>query len=334
MGTSILATLLHLHAADLPGVGALAPVVLVLAWVLLLGLSASFAHRVRTVPGALRSTITNPAVAATWGTVSMGILAAGSATLTVLPDLVPRFAPFALAVDEVTWLVGTGLGLVTSIGFAIALRKGVAGEPSLIWGLPVVAPMVSATTGTALVAHQDDPTIRAALLIACAACFALALILGLIVFGIGYHYHWRTAPVPLAASASTWIPLGIVGQSTAAAQAMATQAQGVLPPDVAARVHSAAMAYGWGMLAVGIPLIACALFVTIRGFVRHMPFTPGWWALTFPIGTLALGTHLLGQASGHPLLPAASIAFTVTLVGTWTLCAVASVRAVACARTA
>jgi tellurite resistance protein TehA-like permease len=83
--------------------------------------------------------------------------------------------------------------------------------------------------------------------------------------------------------------------------------------------------YGVLMLGLGMPLAAWAVAMTIRGFRHRMPFVPGWWSLTFPIGTLALGSHLLGVGTGMTVLLVAGVVCALVLCGTWTLCAVASV---------
>jgi len=254
----------------------------------------------------------------------MGVLSVGSATLSVVPG------SGSVAVALVLWGIGTVLGLVTAIGFTARLVRGAAGEPTFVWGLPVVPPMVSATAGAALVPHlSDHPAGAVALLAASAACFPVALVLGLVVFAVGYHHHWRVAPLPLAATPSAWIPLGIVGQSVAAAQALATAAAPWLAPGAASEVRTLAVGYGVVVLAGGVPLVAWAALVTVRGFARRMPFGPGWWALTFPVGTVALGLHHLGGTSGHASFVVAGGVVLVVLCGTWTLCAGATARAVA-----
>jgi len=328
MGTAILATLTQVHAGSSTLGRALAAGWLVVAWSLLLLLTALFAIRVGRDRRALTTTLHEPQHVAMWGTVAMGLLAVGSATITVVPAVVPSRTGAAGWVDAALWTLGTGLGLVTAFGFAALLVHREAGTPTAVWGLPIVPPMVSATTGSALVPLIGSPAGRVWMSIATVACFFAALSLGAVVFGVVYHSHWRHQPVPLTASASTWIPLGIVGQSTAAAQAMAAQARGDLTPALREAVGQAANAYGWVMLAVGVPLIGYAVAVTLRGFAGRMPFGPGWWALTFPVGTLSLGAHLLGVGTGSSFVGALGTAAWLALVGTWTLCAVATVRVV------
>ena len=328
MGTGILATLLQLNADRLPLAHDAAAGLLVVGWLLLVTLSAGFARRAATDRRVLVDTITERAGQTHWGMVAMGLLATGSATLTVLPSVVPSAGRLALVVDVVLWTAGTLLGVVTTLGFTAGLiRRG--GVPGFGWGLPVVPPMVSATTGAALVPHVHGTAGRLALLVACAACFVISLAIGAVVFAVAYHHHLRVETVAIGASASAWIPLGVVGQSTAAAQAIAAQATSMMAPGLHSDLRLLADAYGVVMLAIAVPLVAYAVRVTARGFTARMPFAPGWWALTFPIGTLALGAHLLGARPGLAAYEVVGLVLVVVLCLTWTLCAVASVRAVA-----
>ncbi|WP_456847045.1 SLAC1 family transporter [Cellulomonas sp. P5_C6] len=329
MGTAILATLLGHEAARVPALLAPAAAMLAVAVLLLVGLGAAFVRRVARDRSALTATLRDPAVAPTWGTVAMGLLASGSAVLTVAPQLGGGLGPGALRVDAILWTVGTALGLVTTAGFVAAALTRDVGRPVPAWGLLVVPPMVSATTGAALLPSVGAPLAHAVLLATVVACFVLSLVLGGLVFAVAYRHHVRVAHLPVAASVSAWIPLGIVGQSTAAAQAIAGQGGPLLDPGAAAAVHGMADAFGYGMLALSIPVVVLAVRVTVRGFRAGMPFTPGWWALTFPVGTLALGSLLLGDATGNVAVSALGHAAVVALVGTWTFCAVATARALA-----
>ncbi len=326
MGTGILATLLQLHVGATRGGHWAAVLLLFLGWLLLLGLGSAFAARVVRDRAALTETMA-PSVVGLWGTVSMGLLAIGAATLAIAPDALPHLAHAAVVVDAGLWTTGTALGLLTALGFTAALATREMGLPSPTWGLPIVPPMVSATTGASLVPHLSSTLGRLALLVVAAGCFVLALSLGTVVFTIAYRHHVAVAQIPLVASASSWIPLGIVGQSTAAAQAMAAQTSGALSVDGQAAAHQLADAYGYLMLVVGIPVVAFAVLVTARGFRAGMPFSPGWWALTFPIGTLALGAHLLGAATGHRPITLVGWLAVGALCCTWTLCATASLVA-------
>ena len=324
MGTAILATLTQILV---PGLW-VARVLLALGWLLLVGLTAGFAARAVRHPGTLAASVRVGALPL-WGMVSMGMLAVGSATATVLPPWAPVLTDLAVIVDAILWVLGTTLGLATAVGFAVLLVRSDAGAPTTVWGLAVVPPMVSATVGAGLVPHLPTPAQQLSLLLVTAACFVLSLTLGAVIFTVAYHHHWRVAGLAVAASTTAWIPLGVVGQSTAAAQAIAGSAGPLLPATLATVVQDLANDYGVLMLGLGVPLAAWAVAMTVRGFRRRMPFVPGWWSLTFPIGTLALGAHLLGVGSGLTGFLVAGVVLVVVLAGTWTRCAVATARAAA-----
>lgn len=327
MGTGILATLLQAHAGGARPLHDAALVVLVLGWTALVGLTAAFAVRCARQPGTLRASVTDLATLPSWGTVSMGLLAVGAATLAVLPAAGLGSLVDPVVVDAVLWTAGTLLGLVTALGFAALLVRGHPGPPSPAWGLPVVPPMVSATTGASLVPHLGAGGPRLLLVLLAWTCFALALVLGSLVFAVVYHHHWRVSPLDPAVAPSAWIPLGIVGQSTAAAVSLSAASAGLLTPEAAVLAHRVAVGYGLVTLTVGAPLASWALVVTVRAFAARIAFTPGWWALTFPVGTLSLGAHQLGRATGSPAMEVVGAGFLVVLCGTWTLCATLSLRA-------
>ena len=322
MGTGILAILTQTHVGATAGGHDAAIVAMLAGWVLAIVLTVGFGVRVLRSRTAWHDSMSG-AAASQWGMVSMGILSIGSATATVLDPQSPLLAALAWRMDLVTWVVGTAIALVAALGFTRCLVLRDLGDPNATWGLALVAPMVSATTGATLSGRLDGSVAMAVLSIA-VGCFFCSLTLGPVVFAIAYRHHWRVARLPLALTTSWWIPVGIIGQSTAAAQVIAERIPGL---------GSLAIGYGVIALGIGLPVVAWAVVTTLRGFRARMPYSPGWWALTFPLGTLSLGSHLLGETTGLVGLELVSILCWVTLIGTWTLCAGQSVRALAQAQT-
>ena len=123
------------------------------------------------------------------------------------------------------------------------------------------------------------------------ACFALAWVTAVPTLAFVYA---RTFPIIPAQFATTaWIPLGLVGQSTVAAQLLAGD-----------QWHFRATVYGLVILSVGIPLAGYAIIKhwgTALGSAP-MPYNPTWWASTFPVGTCCLGTHTLAEKSTNSTL--------------------------------
>lgn len=328
MGTGILATLTEIHRGELPGASVLSMVLLGLGWLLMCALGGVFLLRAAVDGQVWRASVDGVAAQVSWGMVAMGILAVGSATANVLPAHLPALTEAAWWADRVLWTLGTVIGVVAALGFAVRLVGKEAGAPSTTWALPLVPPMVSATTGAALIPNLGSRPGQFWLLLAVVAGFFMSLFLGSVVFAEAYRHHWRIAPLPVAAATSAWIPLGMVGQSTAAAQSIAAQARQFLLPGDHGTAQTAANAYGLCALAIGVPLVVWAVAKTLQGFAAKMPFTLGWWALTFPVGTLSLGTHMLAAGTGWAVFDLVSVVAWICLLGTWTLCAVSTVRAV------
>ena len=122
-----------------------------------------------------------------------------------------------------------------------------------------------------------------------------------------------TPPVPTQATllpmaGTAWIPVGVLGQSTAAAQLL----------------------FGRGAATVcGCVLLAAALPAALWAATRFYPavatwadYTPGWWSSTFPVGTVALGSHLMVGVTGWGWLDVVSRICLTVLVANWCICAV------------
>lgn len=323
MGTGIIGTLTQLHAGDTSVGAGIARFFLIVGWVLMLSFSVAFITRCIQDLEVWRSSISGVGAAA-WGMVSMGTLAVGAATATVLPSWIPDTTTAAWNIDEILWTLGTAVGLLSTFGFTLALIRQRPAQPRPAWGLAIVPPMVSATCGAPFVARIESPVAAFALLVFLVACFVCSLTLGVVIFSAAYHHHLRIDPIPAALATSSWIPLGVVGQSTAAAQAIAGQAARFLSAEAVRSAHLVANFYGCVMLTVAIPLVAFAIYTTVRGAVNRMPFSPGWWALTFPIGTLSLGALSLGESSRLAGYSTASVIAWMILLCTWTLCSVSS----------
>lgn len=327
MGTGILSTLLGLHAQRLPGAAYASFVMLIVCWVLIIGLTTTFLLRCLRGGGVLKDSLTNPAIVPFWGTVSMGFLSAGSALTVALPLHFPDLVDFAWGVNTYMWAIGAFIGIVSAVTFTIRAYGSSLGQPTFVWGLAVVGPMVAATAGANLSSHVD-PSFGPVVLLLASMGFVVTLTLAGTVFIHAYIRTWSVAPLPLPASASSWIPLGLVGQSAAAAQAAAFNVESFAQGSLIDAAHSLANVYGWLMFVIGTPLTLWACVVTIRGVMNRMPFSPGWWGTTFPIGTLSLGATFMARGTELPFLSWVGALGTLALVGTVTFSAVGSLVAI------
>ena len=327
MGTGILSNLLQLHHEHIPFAHFFAVILMFAAWILLIGLSAGFIYRIFTVPHSFAATITQHGSVPAWGMVAMGILATASATAGVLPTIITISHDTLEYLYATMWIIGTTIGLLSTVGFSCLLISKDCDSPVPSWGLAVVPPMVSSTTGGTLVSLIESLPLRFLVDVICAGCFFTSLALGGIIFITAYFHVWRRTPLPLAARPTAWIPLGVVGQSAAAAQSMAMQTKGrFLMPAVHEVAQRTADVYSAVILTIGIPLFLWAMYITYRGFKMNMPYSPAWWAMTFPVGTCCLGTFFLGQNSWGWIMYV-SVALTLFLVCTWSIAAFGTINA-------
>ncbi|MCT1441747.1 TDT family transporter [Corynebacterium glucuronolyticum] len=277
MGTSIAASLTSAHG--LPG------------WV-----SAFFA----TIAAGILVTITvgwlihrNPHFSHTlmpaWGMYAMGILACGSAWTAVTGN--DWF-------QIISWWIGTPLGIIVCLN----QLRGFAGAPTFQWGLALVAPMVGATSGGQLAPDHGGLYHTAGI-----ACFVLSLVTALPIFARVYIDVVRgKLRLPGQIAGTAWIPLGVVGQSTAAAQGLFG--------------GKFAIIYGAVMLIAGIRMVEFAMKKFYVAVFEWDGYSPGWWGSTFPTGTLCLGTHLLSKTASAEWLDYVSIFFLILLLCHWTIC--------------
>lgn len=325
MGTAILATCTEYLAQFAPGLHAVAVLVLVLAWVLLTGIGATFvSHAVRD-PQRFRATFTDPAVAPFYGALAMGLLSAGAATLVVAGRHLPTTAT---SVAWGLWITGTLLGVLTALVYParlIAAGPERRGTPTPVWALPVVPPMVSAAGGAPLAATLP-PAGASAMLVLSTALFVFALCLATVVFGIAYGHLALGNALPLQASPAIWIPLGFAGQSTTAANFLLAEAGGAVPPEALEALRAVVVAYSVVALGSGVVSTGIALRVTVGALRRGMTFSLGWWSFTFPVGTMSLGVFALGATLELPWLAAVSAVICACLAGTVGLCLVRSAR--------
>ncbi len=195
------------------------------------------------------------------------------------------------------------------------------------WLLPVVPPLVSATSGAALIAKAPEGPLRTGLLIACCALFALSAVAVtatklLLARRLKAHGTGPARMVP-----TLFIALGPLGQSVTAACLLAA----VAPAAVGAR-----LAHGMDVLALAfaIPVFALALiWLTVAAVVTArtaagpgLPFAATWWSFIFPLGTCVTGSSELAQRLGAaPLTWVAGLLFAA-LLAAWVTVAAATAR--------
>lgn len=274
-----------------------------------------------------RADLLDPGTAPFYGCLPMALLAVGGGALTVGRDWIGTTA--AVALDSVLFVAGTVIGLAAAVTvpYLMAVRHRIEpGQATPVWLLPLVAPMVSAALGPALVPHLPAGQPRQTLLLACFALFGLSLLATLLMLPLVFARLITSGPLPLALTATLFLVLGPLGQSTTAVGAFADTAPGVVP---------APYAQGFGMLAVlyGVPVMGFALLwlglagaLVARARRGGMGFAMTWWAFTFPVGTCVTGSAALARHTGLAVYDGLTVALYGVLVAAWLAAAAGTVR--------
>lgn len=301
MGTALVSSLLEIH-----GFSTLARIFLALAAAVAVSIVVGWL--VFRTPKFVASVM--PA----WGMVSMGVISLGTAATTILGDSWWWF-------HTAFWILGTILGLVTYVVYARQIFTGNAGAPTFSWGLPLVPPMVSASSGMQVhgwLASINSASGYAGVVFWISLInFMLALVLAPAVFARVYFVFFSPAArrrkdhqAHLLGAPTAWIPLGFLGQSSFASYLLGRAASAGDPT------------HGWAVTTLVYSTAACILGIAVAGvaFVLHsravfggISFSPSWWASTFPVGTFSLGTHALSLALGWQWLDIVSLTLLIVM---------------------
>jgi C4-dicarboxylate transporter/malic acid transport protein len=318
MGTGIVATAATLLPRRLPGLDALAAAAWLAAAVLLLLLALAAAAHWIADPARAREHVLAPAMLPFLGAPPIAIMVVGAGALATHD---------AVALAATLWLIGTVAGLVVAAFVPFRMITRDPGEASGGWLMPVVGPLVSAATGAALIPHIPAGEARLDLLLACAACFGLSVVASLLTIAALWASLLRHGPGPAARVPTLWIVLGPLGQSITAAALLSD----VAPVDARERtvLHGLAVAYGVPVLGFALLWLVLAALLTARTLRGDdgLPFTPAFWAFTFPVGTLVTGTSELAAHTGSAALADLAVALFALLLAAWVTAATATLRA-------
>jgi len=331
MGTGIVANVAALLPFEWAAAKELAIAPWALAVVLLVALvAATVAHWVRH-PERARAHLSNPAMAPFYGCPPMALLTVGAGALLVATPLIGTHA--AVVVDSALWGLGTALGLLTAVVVpALMIRRGDLDPRHTFatWLLPVVPPMVSASTGAALIPHLPTATLQQALLCGCYAMFGLSLVLSLLMVALLWFRLIYVDGGPPRMVPTLWIVLGPFGQSVTAVGLLGPHAAELVKAPYGTGLEAFGVVYGLPVWGFAIAWMAIAAVITLRALRRGLPFSLTWWSFTFPVGTVVTGTALLAvQTGARPfawlavclfafLLVAWAVAFANTLRTAWT----------------
>jgi tellurite resistance protein TehA-like permease len=267
---------------------------------------------------AARRHLLDPVMAPFFGAPPMALLTVGAATLLLGRGVVGL--RLAVDIDWTLWLVGTAAGLLTaaSVPYLMMTRHENKADSAFGgWLMPIVPPMVSASTGALLIPHTPAGQLRLTMLMACYAMFGLSLIASMLVITLVWarlvqHGVGEARMVP-----TLWIVLGPLGQSITAVNLLGAAAHEALPAPYAQALQAFGVVYGvpvWGFTMLWLVIAAA---ITMRTARAGLPFTLTWWSFTFPVGTCVTGTSALALHTGADLFRIGAVILYIGLVGAW-----------------
>lgn len=322
MGTGIVANAAVTLPRSFAGLRAAATVVWLGAGLLLVVLTAGYVRQ-----RALRLHAADPTQVQFFGAPAVALLTVGAGALQLGGPVIGARA--ALDVDWALWSLGTALGLATActVPYLMVTRHRFAPDAAFGgWLMPVVPPLVSATTGALLVPHMPAGQPRLALLLGCYAMFGLGLVAAMLVLAMVYsrlvHHDAPTgAMVP-----TVWIGLGALGQIVTGLGVLATAAPSALPAPYGHGAAVFALLGGVGVWGFAMLWLALATALTVREFRAGLPFAATWWSFIFPLGACVTGTGALAARTGSTLFVWTAVVLYALLVAAWAVVAYRSLR--------
>src|SRR5580692_2204466 len=285
MGTGIVATAAATLPLQFAGLRTFATVVWAVAALLLVGLTAVTALHWQQHRQTARGHHLNPVMAHFYGAPPMALLTVGAGTLLLGRDVLGLRA--AVDIDWVLWFAGTGAGLLAAaaIPYLQFTRHQDVDERSAFggWLMPVVPPMVSASTGALLVPYAAAGQARLTLVVGCYAMFGISLFISVIIITLlwGRLVTYKTLPAVMVPT--SWIVLGPLGQSITATGNLANAGGLALHAPYAAGADAFALLYGIPTWGFAMAWLAIAASMTVRAAREGLPFGLTWWSFTFPI---------------------------------------------------
>ena len=327
MGTGIVANAAATLPVQPPGLRTFATGVWVMAAAALVLLGAAFAVHWTCHRQTARAHAAHPVMSQFYGAPAMAMLTVGAGALLLGKDLIGL--PAAVAVDAVLWTAGTLTGLATSVWVPyrmITAHDHDSATALPAWLMPIVPPMVSASTGALLLPHVPAGQARLTLLLGCYAMFGLSLFIGLITITLIYSRLVHGGMPVLQAAPTVWITLGMIGQSITAANLLGGQAASAIAAPYATGLHVFGLVYGICMGGFGALFFTLAALLTVHASRRGLGFALTWWSFTFPVGTCVTGATALGTTAASPVIHAVAVALYLILLGAWATVAAHTLR--------
>ncbi|KAB2344811.1 TDT family transporter [Actinomadura rudentiformis] len=331
MGTAIIANAADALPVRVPGLHVFAVVGWMMSFVLLVAVAAARGvHLVWHRDEARVRLFDDPATAVFYGCPPMALLAVGYGTLVLGPDVIGTTA--AVWIDGVLWTAGTLYSLAVAFGIPyLMITRHRVGSADPTWLLPVVAPMVAAALGPALVPHLPEGEPRALMVYACYAMFGASILAVVVILPGIWSRLVRDRSFTITLVPTLFLVLGPLGQSVTAVNQLADAAPAAAP-QYADAMAAFAVLYGTPVIGFALLWLAIAAAASVRALRDGMPFAMTWWAYTFPLGTCVTGASALARRLDLGAMAAIAVGLYLLLLAAWAVTATRTLRGVLAGR--
>lgn len=301
----VMATCIVSRAMQLDGADRLSGILLGAGIVAYLLLAAVYAARLAACPGEVRADATDPRRSFGFFTVAAGsdVLAARLAA-----DAHTAAAAVLLVIGGASWVL---------LSYSLPLLVAGPGRPAALsgangsWFLWPVAAQSVAVGLTSL-----PPPLPAAMVDVAAACWAVGVILYLLIAGLVAAALLAFPVRPAELTPAYWVGMGAAAISVLAGAQIMRLPPGSLPaPGPAVVTGLSVMLWAFGSWLVPLLVIA--------GVWRHvrcrvpLAYDPAMWAIVFPVGMYGVASHELGAALSVPWLVALGRDEAWVALGVW-----------------
>lgn len=328
MGTGILAVCAALSPVALPMLHPLSMVIWLTAVVLLAVIALCWLAQSIQQPQRLRLSLSDPVSAQFWGAPPIACFTVSLGFLVIGPHVMK--GAWCISIAQVLWILGVigSLFSIVLVPYLMAIKHSFSLDAtSGSWLLPVVPPIVAGVPEGLLSPHWPH-AIQACLLVLSYALWGMGMFLATIITVLFYArmMYRKLAPGPLVPA--MWIALGPIGMSIVSLNRMCAAATHIWPV-YGPELRAATALYGLPVWGFGMYWLVLAIAVTLYAVRKHLPFTLGWWAFTFPLGVLTASTYTLYTPTHAPVFAVAGVFLLLLLATLWALVASQTLRLMA-----
>ncbi|KAK4046256.1 Plasma membrane sulfite pump involved in sulfite metabolism [Microbotryomycetes sp. JL221] len=342
MGTGISSILLHNLPYQFKGLNTIAIIMFVLNTILFCTFTAMSIARYVMYPTYFMKMLAHPASSLFLGTFAMGFATVGDGVvLFCVPAIESRDAwiRFAWAL----WWLDAFVSVVIAIGVPFVMFTRQTHTPTsmtAVWFLPVVAPIVAAAHG-GIVAEVLAPTHAFVTILLSYMMLGIGLAPAFLLMALYFQRLALHKLPPTAVIFSTFLPVGPCGQSAYAFMQLSRMLVNKTEQDtnfgrnlfstvdlhtVVMAVYACSMVAALFMVGLGVFWMTLAIGSLVKTYkTTWIPFNLGFWALTFPVGTMASAVIMLARELDSTALRGFAMFLSMWVIVAWLIVAPATV---------